>query len=91
MGRPLPISLRTKALTLLEEGVPISRIKERTGLSESAIYKTQKRAKDRVYNSNDNFIFKDEFFVDAKRPGRSTVMDEEKEGKNVIKNVDVIN
>jgi arabinogalactan endo-1,4-beta-galactosidase len=49
-------------------------------LTESAIYRIRKRAKERGYNSVTNFIFKNDFFSDAPRSGRPKEMDEEKEG-----------
>jgi transposase len=80
MSKKTPISLRAHALALLEEGVHIDRIRERTGLCESAIYKVRQRAHKRGYHRDDNFIFKDEFFTDEPRSGRPREMDEDKEG-----------
>jgi hypothetical protein len=80
MGKSVPISLHAHALALLEEGVNISRIQERKGLSQSAIYSVRKRAYERGNNSDNNFIFKDDFFADVQRSGRQKDMDEDKEG-----------
>jgi transposase len=80
MSSKRSISIRAHALALLEEGVHIDRIRERTGLSESAIYRVRQRARRRGYDSDNNFVFKDEFFTDEPRSGRPKEMDEEKEG-----------
>jgi uncharacterized protein YerC len=82
MGKSISISLRAQALALLEEGMHMNRVKERTGLSESAIYRIRRRAQHRGYNSQGNFIFKNEFFTAAEQPRRAREMDEEKEGGN---------
>ncbi len=85
MVKSASISLRAQALCLLEEGVPLSRIQERTGLARSAIFKIRNRAIERGYSRAANFSFQDAFFLDAPRSGRPREMDAEKEGKQYEK------
>jgi hypothetical protein len=53
-------------------------ILERTGLTRSTLYNIRKRAEERGYDKDRNFIFRNEFFEDNRRLGRAG----EKEGKN---------
>ncbi len=82
MGKSAPISLRTQALTLWEEGISLEGIEKRTGRSKIATHKIRRRAYKRGYSANNHFTFKDEFFSDAPRSGHPRDMDEEKEGDN---------
>ncbi len=78
MGRAhVSLAQRAQALALLEENVPWTRILERTGLTRSTLYNIRKRAEERGYDKDRNFIFRNEFFEDNRRSGRAG----EKEGK----------
>jgi uncharacterized protein YerC len=61
-GRSTPITLRAQAFALLEEGVPIARITEATGLSKSTIYRIKQIAYERGYDPKVSREFKDEYF-----------------------------
>jgi len=47
-GRSVPITLRVQAFALQEEGIPVARIKEITGLAISMIYCIKQIAFERV-------------------------------------------
>jgi len=64
-GRKTDISLRTQALVLLEEGIPVSRIMEITSYSKFSIYHIKQITYEQGYNPAVNRAFKNEFFVDA--------------------------
>ncbi len=64
MSSKRSISIRAYALALLKEDVHINRICERTGLLECAIYRVRQRVRRQDYDSNNNFVFKDKFFIE---------------------------
>ena len=80
-GRTVPITRRAQALALLEEGIPVSRITERTGLTKSTIYRIKQIAIEQGYDPQVSFEFDDEFFTDAPRIGRPKVITEETTSK----------
>ncbi len=81
MGKVVSFSLRVHALGLLEERVPMSKIKERTGLMESTVYRIKRRAYQQGYDSTSDLIFHDYFFADVPRSGCPRLMNKENEGK----------
>lgn len=68
------ITQRAQALALLEADVPLACIIQLTGLCKATIYRIRRIAKERGYNSSISTVFKDEFFIDASRPGRPKVL-----------------
>jgi transposase len=76
-GRATPITLRAQAFALQEEGIPVARIKEITGLATSTIYRIKQIAFDRGYDPKVCREFKDEYFTDSPRSGRPKVITEE--------------
>jgi hypothetical protein len=76
-NRSVPITLRAQALALLEEGVPVTRITEYTGLTKSTIYHIKRVAFERGYDPSVSYEFKDKYFVDGPRTGRFKVITEE--------------
>jgi hypothetical protein len=76
-GRKMLITLQVQAFVLLEEGVLLSRIIEYTGLVKSTIYRIRKIAFKRGYDPSVSHEPKDEYFTDAPRSGRPTVITEE--------------
>jgi hypothetical protein len=79
MRKSITVSLCVQGLALLEDGVALSRIQDCTSLSMATIYITKKRAIERGYKYDNNFIFEVEFFTDALRSGQPWDIDEEKE------------
>ena len=80
-GRSTPITLHVQAFALQEEGIPIARIKEITGLAISTIYRIKQIALERGYDPEVCREFKDEYFTDAPRSGRPKVITEESAAK----------
>jgi hypothetical protein len=80
-GRSTSIALRAQAFALQEEGIPVARIKEVTGLAISTIYRIKKIAFERGYDPKVSRELKDEYFADAPRSGRPKVITEESAAK----------
>jgi hypothetical protein len=64
------IAQRAMAVALLDAGIPLKQVVERSGIPQSTIYSIKRRAIDRGYNSSISTILKDEYFEDAVKSGR---------------------
>ncbi|KAI9785876.1 MAG: hypothetical protein M1816_008203 [Peltula sp. TS41687] len=74
------VALRIQALALFEEGVPVERVKEITGMSRSAVFRLRQTAKNRGYDPNVSRELKEEYVQDAPRSGRPRKDAEKKQG-----------
>lgn len=75
------VALRIQALALFEEGVPVERVKEITGMSRSAIFRLRQTARSRGYDPNVSRELKEEYVQDAPRSGRPRKDAERKQGE----------
>ena len=80
-GRSTSIALGAQAFALQEEGIPVARIKEITGLATSTIYRIKQITFERGYDPEVCREFKDEYFTDAPRSGRPKVITAENAAK----------
>jgi hypothetical protein len=71
---------------LLEEGVPIARFMEVSGMSKASIYRLQKSALARGYDPKVDPHIKEEYVIDVPRAGRPKVTNEADEA-NIIHHV----
>jgi hypothetical protein len=76
-GKRPQIAIRIQALALIEEGVPIRRVMEATGMAKSSIFRLRKTARERGYDPDESRQLKEEYVDDATRSGRPRSMTEE--------------
>ena len=78
------IATRAQALALLGAGVPIQNIIKISGISKSQIYRIQKKAKERGYNSTTSTTLKTEFLDDNPHTGRPKKITKEMEKEILV-------
>jgi transposase len=77
------IAQRAQALTMLQFGATYPQITEHTGISKRQVQYYLAAAKAHGYNPSISFILKNEYLVDAPRPGRPPKLDQAAEDELV--------